>query len=297
MKNEYDFSDGIKNPYADTISQHSNKHQNVWATYFSATGTTKKIVATIADILSNRLTVEYNEFDFTLPEARSSEKAFSETDIVVFGVPVIAGRVPNVLLKYMSMIKGNGALAIPIVLFGNRNFDDALIELRDILENDGFHTIAAGAFVGEHSFSDELAKGRPDTADMSEAHDFAVHIAEKISSGNYNINSPVQVDGTPFPYSGYYQPRDRHGEPIDIRKVKPVTDDKCIDCKLCAKICPMGSIDFDDVSLIDGICIKCCACVKKCPVRAKHFDDSGFIYHKEELEDMYKRRGVNQIFI
>ena len=49
-------------------------------------------------------------------------------------MPVYAGRIPNLLLlKYLTSVKGNDALAVPIVLFGNRNYDDALIELRDIL--------------------------------------------------------------------------------------------------------------------------------------------------------------------
>ena len=87
------------------------------------------------------------------------------------------------------------------------------------------------------------------------------------------------------PIRGYYQPRDRKGNPIDIRKVKPKTKDSCISCKLCAEVCPMGAISLEDVRIYQNICIKCGACVKKCPVEAKYFDDPGFLYHKSELED------------
>ncbi len=81
---------------------------------------------------------------------------------MIFGTPVYAGRVPNLLLPYIrDKVKGNGALAVPVSLFGNRNFDDGLIELRNVLEADGFHTVAGGAFVGEHSFSRTLGAGRP----------------------------------------------------------------------------------------------------------------------------------------
>ena len=58
---------------------------------------------------------------------------------------------------------------MPVVLFGNRNYDDALIELRDLLQADGFGCIAAGAFVGEHSFSRTLGAGRPD-GEVTEGH-------------------------------------------------------------------------------------------------------------------------------
>lgn len=273
--------------------------KKVWATYFSATGTTKTIVTTIAKNLSENLNIEYDVFDFTLPSAREKTKSFDETDIVIFGTPVYAGRIPNLLLEYVNSFEGNGALAVPIVLFGNRNFDDALIELRDILTKHGFNTIAAGAFVGEHSFSTTLAKGRPDDDDIKEAIDFSQGIADKISSLSNNESGlpPVEVDGTPYPYRGYYQPRDRAKNSIDIRKVLPQTNDNCIKCMICAESCPLGSIDKEDPKVMVGKCMKCCACVKKCPVGAKHFDDPEFIYHKEELEEEFKRRASNSIYL
>lgn len=275
------------------------KDRNVWAAYFSGTGTTEKVVKLIGETISRGLNEEKNGavevFDFSLPSVRQEEKVFQESDIVVFGVPVYAGRVPNLLLKYLNSIRGGGALAIPVVLFGNRNFDDGLIELRNILEADGFRTVAAGAFVGEHSFSKILGAGRPDEKDLGIAVDFGMKIVEKLKSGVV-LESPVFVRGED-PIRNYYQPRDRQGNAIDIRKVKPKTSDACIDCKLCAKICPMGSIDFDDVSQVPGICIKCCACVKKCPVEAKYYDDEGYLYHQHELEEMYARRAEPEIFL
>ena len=149
------------------------ERKKVWAVYFSATDTTKKTVLTIADEAARLLGAEREDYDFTLPGMRENGFAAGKDDLVIFGTPVYAGRVPNVLLKYLATIQGNGALAVPVVLFGNRNFDDGLIELRDILENTGFHTVAAAAFVGEHSFSKTLAAGRPDADDMKEALAFA----------------------------------------------------------------------------------------------------------------------------
>lgn len=116
------------------------ERKKVWAVYFSATDTTKKTVLTIADEAARLLGAEREDYDFTLPGMRENGFAAGKDDLVIFGTPVYAGRVPNVLLKYLATIQGNGALAVPVVLFGNRNFDDGLIELRDILENTGFHT-------------------------------------------------------------------------------------------------------------------------------------------------------------
>ena len=138
------------------------KIKTVWAVYFSGTGTTGKIVTTIAAAAAEQLHAPCNTLDFTLPAPREHSYHFSTGDLVIFGTPVIAGRVPNVLLPFLTgHIQAEGALAVPVVLFGNRNYDDALMELREILEGNGFRTIAGAAFIGEHSFSKTLAAGRP----------------------------------------------------------------------------------------------------------------------------------------
>ena len=121
--------------------------KTVWAVYFSGTGTTERTVRSVAGELARMLSVPCRSIDFTRPQARQKELSFCERDLVVFGTPVYAGRVPNVLLPYLrEKVRGGGALAVPVVLFGNRNYDDALIELRDLLQADGFGCIAAGAF-------------------------------------------------------------------------------------------------------------------------------------------------------
>ena len=274
------------------------ERKKVWAVYFSATDTTKQTVLTIADEAARLLGAEREDYDFTLPGMRENGFAAGKDDLVIFGTPVYAGRVPNVLLKYLATIQGNGALAVPVVLFGNRNFDDGLIELRDILENTGFHTVAAAAFVGEHSFSKTLAAGRPDADDMKEALAFAGKIAEKVKGlPEGEAPAPVEVEGVPHPYRGYYQPRDRKGVSIDIRKVKSLVSDACDDCKICADVCPMGSISHENVREYTGICIKCGACIKKCPKQARYYEDEGYLYHQHELEEGYTRRAAISLFL
>lgn len=269
------------------------EYNRVVAAYFSGTGTTEKVVKEIAKKISENLKVEYTVMDFTPLKSRENPLVFTKTDIVVFGIFTVAGRVPNLMLPYLDTIEGNGAIGIPVATYGNRNVDDCLVELQDILEKAGLQTIAGAYFSCEHSFSEILAKGRPDEKDLQIARDFADKISEKINKEDF---SRAELPGE-RPYRPYYQPRDRHGNPIDIRKVKPKTNDKCTDCKLCAELCPLGSIEFDDVSVVSGICMKCCACIKKCPERAKYFDDKGYLYHKSELEDLYADYNETKYFI
>lgn len=90
-----------------------------------------------------------------------------------------------------------------------------------------------------------------------------------------------------MPLSPYYTPRDRKGNPIDIRKVKPKTKESCNKCGKCISMCPMNAIDASDPALVSGVCIKCCACIKRCPQEAKYFEDEGYLYHMRELEEQY----------
>lgn len=238
--------------------------------------------------------IDFKIIDFTLPEKREIDYKFTKEDIVIVGLPVYAGRVPNVLLKFLNRIVGGGALAIPLVTYGNRNYDDSLVELRDILLKDEFSPISGGAFVGQHSFSNTLGKNRPNQDDLSLADKLADKTAEKILSNS--TSGTLKIKGIEYPYRGYFKPLYRDGEFISILKVIPKTNEDCIDCKICANSCPMGSIDFDDVTKITGICIKCCACVKKCPKEAKYFDDLGFLEHLRDLEETYTKDAVSEIF-
>lgn len=273
------------------------KLEKIWAVYFSGTGTTRRTAERIAGGIASRLNLPVESVDFSRPAVRQETLGFGEKDLVVFGTPVYAGRVPNVLLPFLrERVVGGGALAVPVVLFGNRNYDDALIELRNILAADGMHPIAAGAFVGEHSFSRVLGANRPDAEDEALMDEFAARVAELAAGLDAAPVKSAAVRGQE-PLRPYYTPRDRAGNPINILKVKPKTDlSRCGGCGLCANLCPMGSIDPADVSTVRGICIKCCACVKGCPTGAKFFDDAGYLYHQHELEAQYARPAENEVF-
>lgn len=259
----------------------------VWAAWFSATDTTKQVVTTIAQRLADRLGVPVQTHDFTLPQVRKAgPKTFGPGDLVVFGTPVYAGRVPNLLIKYVASVRGTGAVAVPVVCYGNRAYDDALMELTRTLEAGGLTTLAAAAFSCQHAFSDTQNAGRPDVSDLTIAKGFADAAWRKLrAAGALAALAPVAVPGND-PVGPYYTPRDRHGNPIDILKVRPKTSDACHKCGKCAKLCPLGSIDADDPTQVSK-CMKCNRCVRHCPRHAKYFDDPNYLYHKTELEDQF----------
>ena len=153
--------------------------------HFSPAGTTKRI----ASVLGFALDADAQMIDLADPATLGGEHPVSaptgkpeDSDIAVFAVPVFAGRVPQPAAAMISRIRGNGMRAASVVVYGNRDFDDALVELNDILARQGFSVIASGAFIARHSMLPAVAAGRPDTEDCGDAEAFAKRIAEKLAS-------------------------------------------------------------------------------------------------------------------
>lgn len=242
-----------------------NKNLNLL--YFSATETTAKIIKSVASGF-NKKSKEYN---ITLPVNRTSTLNFKEDDIVIIGAPVYAGRVPDFLSNYFTQIRGNNTYAVFIVVYGNRAYEDALLEMKDIFEANGFIGIAGGAFVGEHSYTAKLATGRPDAKDLSIAYKFGTDINEKLKTVNPLLHK-LTVKGN-YPYR-----KGMEYEPVMID-----TDESCINCGICSEHCPMGAINMSNKKDIDiSRCIRCCSCIKRCPLNAK---DINHELHKKFLQE------------
>lgn len=256
-----------------------------------------ELTAHLKDAMNTEELIDLNEFeyktiDFTPLSERSSndEIRISCDELFILGIPVYAGRVPNVLLPYLKRYKGDRTKAVIVTVYGNRHYDDALMELSQLLVSNGFDVIAGCAFIGEHAFSNVLAAGRPDTDDRQACKRFAYKIAKKLTQMNSHRVDDFIMPGK-WPLRPYYRPVDDDGVAFDFKRIVPITMETCIECGLCAEFCPVQSISFVDNRTITGICIKCCACVKNCPVGAKHFDDPNFLKHKKELEvDFFSRR-------
>ncbi|WP_455723438.1 EFR1 family ferrodoxin [Dysosmobacter welbionis] len=270
--------------------------KRICAAYWSATGNTDKTVNTIAETLAEKLGVPLDRRNFTRPSDRAEDLSFTGGDLVVFGMPTYAGKLPNKMLPYVQQqIHGNGALAVGVVTFGNRSYDNSLAELCAALEADGFHTVAGGAFACRHAFTDVLADGRPDWDDKRQMGEFAARIADKVKDLT-DIPAPVAVPGDAA--APYYVPKGTDGQPVKFLKAKPQTDlGKCTDCGACARLCPMGAINPSNVAEVPGTCIKCQRCVRKCTKHAKYFDDPAFLSHVAMLEQTFTEPKENEVFL
>ena len=283
--------------------------KKIWAASFSPTGGTEHIVSLLAEEMGKCLKLPVHKISFTLPDERKKSCTFTEEDLLILGTPVYAGRIPNKILPDVDRsFEGKGTLAVAVSVFGNRNYDDGLMELALLLENHGFCVAAAAAAAARHAFSDDIGAGRPDKQDEEELRVFARRAAEKIKefsgkekivSGNKSSCgvSALQITGH-NPVGPYYTPLRADGQPAKFLKAKPVTDENlCNRCGTCAQVCPMGSISREAPSVVNGICIKCQACIRACPTQAKHFEDEDFLSHVEMLREHYTRRAANAFFL
>lgn len=234
---------------------------NLSTIFFSPTGTSAKIAKHIA----NSLGEIHKEYDLTSLKNRNKFKAleFSANDLIVVSVPVYKGRIPDFLSTYFQDFKGNNAKAIFTVVYGNRAYDDALLELKNTFEAVGFIGVAGAAFIGEHSYSEKIATNRPDNKDLIIAVDFGRAILAKLNTRDCTNKPELNVRGN-FPYKAL----------PPAPQITPETNENCTNCSICAELCPMEAIDFDNFRDIDSaMCILCCSCIKKCPEAAKILTD------------------------
>ena len=226
--------------------------ENVHAVYFSGSGTTRRV----ASLVVQGMGAEAVEHDLVLEPPREAV-AFGADDVVVFAFPVFGGRLPSVAVDMLESFHGTGTRAVAVVVYGNRAYDDALLELADTLEERGFVPVAAAAFVAQHSLFPRVAAGRPDAADEEAALAFGRACAERIADPGAGR---VAVPGdTPYRQAG-------------AAGLHPSGSRACTGCGTCVRRCPVQAIDAADPRKTDGErCISCTACIAACPQGARGF--------------------------
>ena len=256
--------------------------------YFSPTGTTQQVLKSIAEGI-NAGDVEH--VNLTLPQGAQQPSLFSSDELAVIGAPVYGGRLPVDAIHRFRQLKGNKTPAILIVLYGNREFEDALLELKNLASALGFNPVAGGAFIGEHSFATKdvpIANGRPDSRDIQKAKDFGAKVKDKVTAlQSLNAQMDLQIPGR-FPYEGGAR----------SMSVAPVTkEDPCTVCGTCAGVCPTAAISINEsVTTTIERCIRCCACIKSCPTGARLWEDAMMEKIAQWLNENCRTRKEPQLF-
>lgn len=248
---------------------------------FSPTGGTQKVIDIITATWGNHV----DKVDLTNPGNDYSTLNFLQDDIVVIAVPSYGGRVPALASERLTKINGNHAQCVIVCVYGNRAYEDTLLELKDIAEQSNFNVIAAVSAIAEHSIMHQYAAGRPDQKDKEELCLFAGKILEKIKFGNAD-QSVFQIPGNrPYKKSGGVG-------------LVPKANDKCVSCGFCVEKCPAQAISKENIKCADSKkCISCMRCVVQCPQSARKVNRAMVSAAALALKKACSGRKDNELYI
>ena len=213
---------------------------------FSPTGGTQKVT----EAITGAWEAEVETIDLTDPAI--SPYAFEAEDLVLIAIPSYGGRIPSLAAERLERIQGGGASCVLVCVYGNRAYEDTLVEMQDCAESRGFQVIAAVAAIAEHSILHQYAAGRPDRQDVEELQGFSRTILEKHRQGKQGMTT-VLPGNRPYKKAG------------GVGMV-PKAGGGCTGCGLCAAKCPAQAISPDELRKADSAkCISCMRCVVRCP--------------------------------
>lgn len=249
---------------------------------FSPTGSTRRVLSEIAAALP----WPSEELDLTAFK-EAPKRVFQQDELLLVGAPVYGGRVPSVAAERLGGLRGCRTPAVAVAVYGNRDYDDALLELADIAADRGFLLAAAAAAVAEHNIMRSVAAGRPDRADLEFLRGFAEKTAEKLKSVPVPEQLPRLSLKGGFPYKEF------GGVPY-----KPHAGAGCVKCGRCAALCPVGAIPAQNPDKTDGdLCITCMRCVNECPAKARSLEGALPDGAEEAFFMKYSERKEPEAFI
>lgn len=245
--------------------------------YYSATFTTQRIGREIVSAIADY----YTEHDITM-HAPDEEINLNPSDLLILAMPVFGGLIPTEAAERLKMIRGTNTPAIIIVVYGNRHYDNALCQLRDIAGAQGFQVASAGAFIARHSIFSTIATDRPDSADIAKAHDFACQSFDIISTHNHFPK--IDIPGKPE---------------LIFRKppLFPTGDESCSVCCTCVEQCPSNAISFESPQNTNAEhCIACGRCIVVCPNDARKFRGEYYDAGVARFEANFSARREPELF-
>ena len=241
----------------------------------------------ITSLFVSSLGYDIEKYNITIYKKRDTSVEFSSSDLAVFAYPVYGGRVPDIMISQLEKMKANNTPAVIIAVYGNRAYEDALLEMQNILSEKGFIVTAAAAFIANHSIMTKVAVNRPDNKDNEKIKDFA----EKVKNKLKNIDNILDIEKLNLP--GNFPYREYNGIPL-----KPKGNSKCTACGVCVQNCPVNAIMAENPRKTDKTkCISCMGCAAICPQNARHLNKILHVLSEIPFKKKHGARKEPDIFV
>lgn len=253
-------------------NMYNTKIMKTFLITFSPTGTSRKVGEAIARGIDPECIV----YDYMKGRGAITVPAGA---VAVVSVPVYGGHVAPPASEWIKNISGEGAMAVATVVYGNRDYENALVELGDMLRARGFRIAGGATFVGEHSYSTArfpIAAGRPDCSDLEQASRFGAALKEKMLQGSVDdidLSAIVHTENPAAATARFYEGVMKIRSSGTVPRTPVVDEAGCVHCGRCVAVCPMGAItEVNECHTDTGRCIDCCACVKACATGARTYE-------------------------
>ena len=240
--------------------------------------------ARTAEILARELgeltgAVDIAEHDIFYEGIRADRES-----ITIVAMPCYGGRVPQLAAERFKQVNGSGAKTVLLCVYGNRAYEDTLVEMEDLAKERDFDVIAGIAAIAQHSIVHDFAAGRPDSSDAAKLKEFAKKILAKVESGD---NSKPKLPGN-RPYK----------KAMGKLGLVPHATKGCLYCGTCAKKCPVQAIDIDKIfGASRRKCISCMRCVANCSVDVRKLNALELKIVEAKIKKEASKRKEPELFL
>lgn len=250
---------------------------NYYQIIFSPTKGTQKVAEAITKNWENVETI-----DLSMPDVDYTNITLEDNALVLIAMPSFGGVAPQLALDRLALINGNNALCVLCAVYGNRAYENTLVQMEDTANMAHFKVIAAISGIAEHSIIHEYATNRPNSDDCEQLSSFGTKILNKFNAND--LSKPNIPGKRPYKKSS--------------TGMVPKANASCISCGLCAKNCPASAIALDNLKVADeSLCISCMRCVSICPRQARQVDQTRVAMIAKAIKEACEIVKANELFI
>lgn len=245
--------------------------------YFSGTGNTEYV----AKLFKEKF--ELRNISIDLIDIQKYNKLDREYDFYIFGGPIHADMIPDILIDWIKNIKDTNKKCIIYSTLADKEDKQGRKYLGKVVSEKGFEVLVDEAISMPNNYYVVFFK-RDSEEDIKQSIDNSKPKVEAIvnrflEEDLKTINYSKKVFSSKIVYDIFLMYTKKFP-----KKKFSLDKDKCIGCNICEKNCPTNNISMNNKQLkFKNQCIGCLKCIHKCPANA-------ILYKKQD----FKQYNINK---